>query len=87
MVSLADRPPVGRFGKSILGAVGLDDWATDDVAGYVDRAVAAASDIQGLAVLRAGLRQRFERSPLRDAEGLARDVEAVYLRMAEAGSR
>ena len=78
VVSLADRPPVGRFGKSILGAAGLDDWATDDVKAYVDKAVKAARDIPALAELRAGLRERIERSPLRDPIGLARALEAVY---------
>ena len=78
VVSLADRPPVGRFGKSILGAVGLGDWAVDKPQDYVARAVAAAGDIKALAVLRAGLRARVEASPLRDAQGLARAMEAAY---------
>jgi predicted O-linked N-acetylglucosamine transferase (SPINDLY family) len=78
VVSLAARPPVGRFGQSILGAVGLNNWVAADVAGYVAKAVAAASDIPALAALRAGLRERMERSPLRDAAGLARKVEEAY---------
>ncbi|HEY2659125.1 MAG TPA: tetratricopeptide repeat protein [Caulobacteraceae bacterium] len=78
VVSLADRPPVGRFGKSILGALGLDDWAVDKPEAYVARAVSAAVDLEALATLRAGLRAKFEGSPLRDAEGLARTMEAAY---------
>ena len=78
VVSLAARPPVGRFGKSLLGAVGLDDWAVDDVAAYVAKAVDAAGDLEALAVLRAGLRPRFEASPLRDAHGLAAATETAY---------
>ena len=46
VVSLAGRPTVGRFGASILHAVGLDDWVTDDADAYVARAVAAASDLR-----------------------------------------
>ncbi|QUD87231.1 O-linked N-acetylglucosamine transferase, SPINDLY family protein [Phenylobacterium montanum] len=78
VISLADRPPMGRFGKSILGAVGLDDWAVDTPQDYVAKAVAAAGDLKALKALRAGLRQRVEASPLRDAEGLARAMEAAY---------
>jgi predicted O-linked N-acetylglucosamine transferase (SPINDLY family) len=78
VVSLAARPPVGRFGKSLLGAVGLSDWAVDDVAAYVAKAVSAAADPAALAELRAGLRARFEASPLRDARGLAAATEDAY---------
>ncbi len=78
VVSLAARPPVGRFGKSLLGAVGLGDWAVDDMAAYVARAVDAAGDLEALAELRASLRARFEASPLRDARGLAAATEAAY---------
>ena len=78
VVSLAGRPTVGRFGAAILHAVGLDDWITSDVDAYVARAVAAAADIDALARLRAELRPRFAASPLRDAAGLAREIEAAY---------
>ncbi len=80
VVSLAARPPVGRFGKSILGALGMADWVADDVGGYVERAVGAAADVVALAAVRSGLRARFEASPLRDAQGLARAVEAAFLK-------
>ncbi len=78
VVSLAGRPTVGRFGAMILHAVGLDRWVTDDEASYIARAVAAASDLNALAQLRAGLRPRFAASPLCDAAGLAREIEAAY---------
>jgi predicted O-linked N-acetylglucosamine transferase (SPINDLY family) len=78
VVSLAGRPTVGRFGASILHAVGLDDWVTDNADAYVARAVAAATDPASLAGLRAGLRQRVAMSPLCDAGGLASAIEATY---------
>ena len=56
----------------------MDDWVTNDVDAYVARAVAAAADIDALARLRAELRARFAASPLRDAAGLAREIEAAY---------
>ncbi|WP_407049590.1 tetratricopeptide repeat protein [Methyloraptor flagellatus] len=78
VVSILDRPPVGRFGASILGAVGLEDWVAADVDAYVDRAVEAATDIEALTELRAGLRARFLASPLADEPGLARTIEGAY---------
>ncbi len=78
VVSLAGRPTVGRFGAAIMHAVGLDDWVVRDVDAYVARVVAAAKDVTALAELRATLRPRFAASPLRDARGLAREVEAAY---------
>ena len=91
VLSLAGRPTVGRFGAAILRAIRLDDWVTNDIDAYVARAVTAAADIDALARLRGGLRARFAASPLRDAAGLAREMEAAYRalwrRWCEAGSR
>ena len=78
VVSLAGRPTVGRFGAAILHAVGLDDWVTDSIDAYVARAVAAAGDIDALERVRASLRPNFAASPLHDAPGLARTMEATY---------
>ena len=78
VVSLAGRPSVGRFGAMILHAVGMDDWVSADIDGYVACALAAATDLHRLAQVRATLRQRVADSPLCDAAGLARHVEAAY---------
>ena len=77
VVSLAGRPSVGRFGAAILHAAGLDDWVTESQDAYVSRTVAAATDLDALATLRASLRPRLQASPLLDADGLARCVEQV----------
>ncbi len=75
VVTLAGRPTVGRFGASILHAIGLDTWITGDVDAYIARAVAAASNRDALLQLRLALRARLAASPLLDAAGLAREVE------------
>ncbi len=77
VVSVEDRPSVGRFGASNLGAVGLRDWVAKDVAGYVALAAAKASDLNALANLRSGLRARVAASPLCDGPGLAREIETA----------
>jgi len=78
VLSRSDRPSVGRFGASILGALGMSDWVAPDDAGFIAAGVAKAGDLAALAQLRAGLRQRFEASPMRDGAGLARAIEAGY---------
>jgi predicted O-linked N-acetylglucosamine transferase (SPINDLY family) len=78
VITLADRPSVGRFGASILRTVGLDGWVAADREAYVARAVAAARDLLGLAKLREGLRQRVAGSKLCDAADLARHMEDAY---------
>ena len=65
----------------MLHALGLDDFAADDEEGYIDIARRWSGDIEGLARLRKGLRQRLEESPLCDAERYARSMEEVYTRL------
>jgi predicted O-linked N-acetylglucosamine transferase (SPINDLY family) len=84
VVSLMGRPPVGRFGASILHAVGLDEWSKPDLDAYVACATEAASDLGRLARLRASLRDRCLASPLNDATGLAREIEAICRHLSDA---
>jgi protein O-GlcNAc transferase len=78
VLTLADRPSVGRMGAMILEPLGLGDWVAEDVAAYVAKAVAAASDLEALAALRAGMRERFTASALGDVVGLTRSMERAY---------
>jgi predicted O-linked N-acetylglucosamine transferase (SPINDLY family) len=59
----------------------MDDWCCDTVDAYVDRAVAAAGDLDGLSEIRAGLRPRMRASELCDGAGLARAVEDAFYEM------
>ncbi|HEY6510844.1 MAG TPA: tetratricopeptide repeat protein, partial [Burkholderiaceae bacterium] len=63
-VTLAGRPSVGRLGSSILRGLGRSEWIAEDEDGYVERAVALASDLPALAALRAGLREQMRSSAL-----------------------
>lgn len=81
VLSLADRPPLGRFGAELLPRVGLDDWVCPDVDTYVARAVDVAADLDGLARLRRTLRERLRGSVLCDAGALVDDLEAAYTQM------
>jgi protein O-GlcNAc transferase len=78
VLTLADRPSLGRMGAMILEPLALGDWVAEDVAAYVAKAVAAARDLEGLAALRAGMRERFRASALGDVIGLTRSMERAY---------
>jgi predicted O-linked N-acetylglucosamine transferase (SPINDLY family) len=84
VITLAGRPGVGRFGAMLLRGVGMGEWVSEDAASYVLRARAAATEVEHLARTRATLRQRLAASPLCDADGLAREVEAAYRALCDA---
>jgi len=81
VVSMRDRPPLGRFGDAILTPAGLADWVTDTREDYIARAVAAARDLDALQGLRTGMRARLRSSPLMDVAGFTRALEAAYRAM------
>jgi len=67
-----------RAGCSILGSMGLDDLVARSDEEYVRMAIDLARDGARLVSLRAELRERMRASPLTDARGYARDLEAAY---------
>lgn len=81
VVSLAGARHAGRVGASLLTAAGLADWLADSPESYIAIARQRAADIVGLATLRASLRQQIEASPLCDAVGFTRGLEAALLRL------
>lgn len=78
VVSLVDRRNLGRAGLSLLSNVGLPEFAAPSVDAYVETAVRVSQDKAALAKLRAGLRARMQASPLLDAAGFTRKLEAGF---------
>ncbi len=74
-LTLAGNTMIARQGASLLSAAGLNDWIASGEAEYVDKAIAFAADLTGLAELRSGLRQKVLASPLFDAARFARHLE------------
>ena len=74
LVRAGDRY-VAHMGESILHNAGLPDWIAVDETDYPVRGARLAVDIEALARLRAGLRQRMLASPLFDASRFARNLE------------
>jgi protein O-GlcNAc transferase len=81
VVTLVGQRHIERVGLSLLVRAGLPEFAAADRDAYVRLAVALARDADRLARLRSGLRERLRRSPLCDAEGFTRSLEAAYRKM------
>jgi len=78
LVTLSGHRHAARVGASLLTHVGLPELVAADAAEFADIAAALATDRDRLAILRAGLRQRFQTSPLYDAKGFAAKIEQTY---------
>lgn len=70
-----------RLGCSVLAASGLSELIGADDDEYIRIAAGLAADAARLAELRRSLRQRLERSPMRDFAGFTRDLESAYRAM------
>ena len=81
VVTLSGRTAVSRAGRSILSNLGLPDLIAETPSQYLEIALSLAADLPRLIALRASLRDRMERSPLRDSQSFARAVEAAYRQM------
>jgi predicted O-linked N-acetylglucosamine transferase (SPINDLY family) len=74
---------VGRVAASLLHAVGLPELAVPDLAAYESLARTLALDPARRAALRVRLAQARLEAPLFDGTRFARELEALYERMAE----
>jgi len=71
VLTLAGDRAVSRQGLALLTNAGLSDWIATDISGYVDRAIAYSSDLQGLTALRQRMRDQVRASPVFDAPRFA----------------
>jgi len=81
VITLASDRPVGRIGTSLMTNLGLPNWVAQDEQEYEDKAVSFAQDIPTLRLLRAGMRERMQSSPVMDEAAFARDVEHAFKTM------
>jgi FkbM family methyltransferase len=81
MVAMRGDRHVGRVSAALMHHVGLDDLVAESTPDYVAIAVALARDPARIQRLSAGLRPAFAASPLMDAPGFTREVEAAYRAM------
>jgi predicted O-linked N-acetylglucosamine transferase (SPINDLY family) len=70
-----------RLGCSVLAQLGLSELVGNSDDEYIRIAVELASDMDTLSGLRAALREKMERSPMRDFSGFTRGLEDAYRAM------
>ncbi len=78
VINLRGGRHAGRVGASLLTAARLPHLIAEDPLSYIAAAAELARDLDGLAALRAGLREQIQASPLCDANDFARAMEAAY---------
>jgi protein O-GlcNAc transferase len=78
VVTLIGETVVGRAGLCQARNLGLPELIADTPDAFVAAAVRLATDLDGLAQLRAGLRERLQGSPLMDAPRFVANLEAAY---------
>lgn len=81
VVTLVGQTVVGRAGYSHLMNLQMPELIAQTHAEYVQIAAGLARDLPRLAGLRQCLRGRLQQSPLADAAGFARGIEAAYRQM------
>jgi predicted O-linked N-acetylglucosamine transferase (SPINDLY family) len=74
-LTLAGHTAAGRQGAGILSHLGLESFIAEDEADFVEKGLAWAADLSTLAELRAGLRTRFEQSPIGQSALIAASLE------------
>lgn len=80
--ALGDRA-TSRFTASMLTAIGRPEWIAHSEAEYIEKVVALARDVDRRRALRFEQRALMCRSPLCDADDLARHLESAYFEMFE----
>jgi len=75
-VTLPGEIFASRHSLSHISNVGLEDWVASDLEDYLALAERKAGDLESLAALRAGLREKVRLSPLCDAPRFGRHLGA-----------
>ena len=78
VVTLSGGTCVGRASASALHNLGMAEWIAQTPSQYVSLAVQFSKDVEKLAQVRAGLRQRMRQSALTDASRFALHMEEAY---------
>ena len=80
-LTLAGRTVPGRQGAAILGHVGLEECVALDAEDFVQKGLFLAGNTSGLSSLRAGLRERFDSSAMRQPAIIAAGLSGVLRTM------
>jgi predicted O-linked N-acetylglucosamine transferase (SPINDLY family) len=87
VITLRGDRLVSRQGLGMMANAGLPEWIADDLDDYVHRAIYHARDLQKLAALRRGLRDRVLSSPIYDSGRFAKNLTCALFGMWECRTR
>ena len=82
-LTLAGNSHRSRVGCSILAQVGLQDWVAETPEDFVSIAKLKSKDPDGLATLRAEMRDRMQRSSLLDGVRFVTELDSAFRNMIE----
>ncbi len=89
-LTLEGRTAPGRLGPAMLRHLGLESFVARDHRDFVAKGLRWAQDLEALAQLRSGLRERFRQSPLgrpeAAAQGLTDVLRGIWRSWCESGS-
>lgn len=80
-LTLAGQTPASRQCAANLGQLGLEEFIAADADEFVRRGLERGSDLAALAAVRSGLRERWLKSPLRQAGTIASGLDAALRHM------
>lgn len=80
-LTLAGPTLASRSGLSVVGRAGLMEFVATDREDFIDKAARWAGDPQGLAAIRASMRERLAQGPLGNPALVARAFEAAMRRI------
>jgi predicted O-linked N-acetylglucosamine transferase (SPINDLY family) len=81
VITLSGQSPISRQGVSFLSNLRLTELIARSREQYVSLAVDLARDLDRLAALRAGMRERMLASPIMDGPGFVLGLEGIYRAM------
>lgn len=81
VVTLMGEPHRSRVGASLLHHLGLTQLVSNSSEQYIESAANLAEDRSAVCSLRSQIRDRMERSPLRDEHRFVINIERAYRRM------
>lgn len=81
VITLVGQHHASRVGLDLLSRLGMASFAAATPEEYVGKAAALAVEPEGLAHLRATMRQRLAASPLCDYQQISSDIENAYRKM------
>jgi len=80
-LTIAGLTPASRQGSAIMSQLGLEGFIASSAADFTDKGAYWAAHLEELAAIRAALRERWQRAPIRDPDAVSAALSAALRRM------